>query len=200
MYLGPLDLPPGAFAFVFLLALRIIWSYVRMGLLVPATLISRGGFRPPTPAVQLLSRQPRGKQGKMTVKGVAFSVSRLRLANVDAIAVTHPTRADKWVVSLPGNGEYLLAGFGARLQLANQLGCSVIALDYRDVGGSDGLLLAADDMVEDAAHCVRFCEAQVAGTWQRHSHWRWPSSTRHIRTHHLLSDPRNLALARPPLV
>ena len=43
----------------------------------------------------------------------------------------------------------LLGGFGARLQLAHQLGCSVIALDYRDVGGSGGLLLAAEDMVDD---------------------------------------------------
>ena len=35
--------------------------------------------------------------------------------------------------------------------------------DYREVGRSTGLLLAASDMVDDAVACVHYCEAQLNG-------------------------------------
>jgi len=81
---------------------------------------------------------------------------------VSAATVTHPHAPGKWVVSLHGNGEYLEAGFGAKLQLAYELGCSVIACDYRGVGRSRGLLLSGSAMVSDAARCVAYCEGQLA--------------------------------------
>ena len=46
--------------------------------------------------------------------------------------------------------------------IPHQVGCSVIAYDYRDVGRSGGLLLGASGMVEDGARCVRYCEGRLA--------------------------------------
>ena len=46
--------------------------------------------------------------------------------------------------------------------IPHQVGCSVIAYDYRDVGRSRGLLLGASGMVDDGARCVRYCEGKLA--------------------------------------
>ena len=97
----------------------------------------------------------------MSAGGTTFEVERLRVGHVDVATVTNPGAPHKWIVTTHGNGEFLEHGFGHKLQLACELGCSVLALDYRDVGRSGGLLLSASEMVADAALCVRHLEARL---------------------------------------
>ena len=159
---GPLDLARGdlCYATALLVAARLVWSCIRLGLIMPTCLVSRSAA-PMTAIDRLLAKLPPNASSTVTVRQVALTVTRLRLDHVEALAVTHPQRPDKWLVVLPGNGEFLAAGFGAKLQLALQVGCSVVSCDYRDVGGSAGLLLSASEMVDDAARCVRHCEGLV---------------------------------------
>lgn len=167
MAVGPLGVPAAAstalHATVVLCALRIAFSTVRICLLMPSLLMSHGDLarRAGTRRDRRLADAAEGETCAMTMGGVRVGVTKLRLERrVAAVTILHPERRDKWVVSLPGNGEFLSLGIDAKLSLAASLGCSVIACDYRDMGTSPGLLLAASDMVADAAACVHYCEAQ----------------------------------------
>lgn len=173
LFLGPSDwgaeVAAVAHSVAVLLVARIVWTAVRMGLLMPSLLSSHGP--PMTQRPRMTQRDQRleelrAGQGAvaMQVRGVRFRVSRHALGRggVDAVAVEHPAQPAKWVVLLHGNGEFLRAGIDLKAELAAKLGCSVIAVDYRGVGRSAGLLLSADDAVDDAAEAVRYCEARVA--------------------------------------
>ena len=170
LWFGPMGaaahVETAALAAILLATLRIIWSCVRICLVMPSLLTScnpHGG--PITPTDRRLSELPPGGSRVVLAYGLRFTVRRLRLARgVDALAFEHPSRADKWVLSLHGNGECLQHYADAKLQLAAELGCSVIACDYREVGASAGMLLAASDMVADAALCVDYCERLVNGS------------------------------------
>ena len=167
LWFGPMGaaahVETAAVAAILLATLRIIWSCVRICLLMPSLLTSCKG--PATPIDRKLSEVPPGGSCVVLACGLRFTVRRLRLARgVDALAFEHPSRADKWVLSLHGNGECLQHYADAKLQLAAELGCSVIACDYREVGASAGMLLAASDMVADAALCVDYCERLVKGS------------------------------------
>ena len=154
-----------ALATTALLSLRILWTIIRLHLVMPACMISRTTAPPRSQRDRRLAELAVGDSCTMSKAGTQFDVSRLRLERgLEALAITHPLRSNKWVLTLSGNGEFLLdGGFETKLQLASDLGCSLIACDYRGVGRSAGALLAAADMVEDAAACVRYCEGALAG-------------------------------------
>ena len=126
-----------AFAAILLLTARIVWTWLRLCLLMPGVLMSscRAASGPVTPLDRRLSELLPG--GSCTVLGQSshrFTVRRLRLRRgVEALAFIHPSKPHKWVVSLHGNGEMLRHYADAKLHLATDLGCSVIACDYREV-------------------------------------------------------------------
>ena len=153
-----------ALAAALLVAARLIWTIVRICLLMPAVLISHG-HHSMSHRDRKLAQLEYDEDCVMMLAQTRFTVRRLRLQRgVDAVAVTHPRCANKWVVMLHGNGEWLLdGGFESKMRLAIDVGCSVIACDYREVGRSAGVLLAASDMVEDAATCVHFCQHELLG-------------------------------------
>lgn len=168
LMLGPREVDAststGLHVLALLLLLRLVWTTVLRTALMPSLLICHAG--PVTVRDRRLAQLAAGESCVLEMSRVRFKVSRLALGRggrVDAFAVVHPDVPDKWVLTLHGNGEHLLAGFERKLQLATQLGCSVIACDYREVGGSAGLLLTADDAMECAAECVRYCEARLGG-------------------------------------
>jgi pimeloyl-ACP methyl ester carboxylesterase len=153
-----------------LAALRLLFSSIRVGLLLPAICISRCLGSPPKlhrlhrlhgTDVKLSQLASDGSVTIMRKSDIDFRISRVRLVHVDAAVIEHPLRTDKWVLLLPGNGEALEIDFDSKLELARRLGCSIVACDVRDVGRSGGVLLSADGMVDDAAACVRYCEARV---------------------------------------
>lgn len=168
LLLGPSDVDAatsaGAHAAALLVVVRLVWTTVRFAMLMPSLLIAHAG--PVTVRDRRLAQLAAGEACFMQMGATRYKVSRHALGRggrVDAVAVEHPDRPDKWVLTLHGNGEHLLAGFDRKLHLATQLGCSVIACDYREVGRSAGLLLTADDAMECAAECVRYCEGQLGG-------------------------------------
>lgn len=161
LYCGPQGLPSRvettALVAILLLAARIVWSLVRIALLMPSTLISHA-WKAVTPIDRRLSELQPGEECAVAYRGVRFTVKRLRLKRgVSALAVIHPERSDKWVLPLHGNGEFNGVHFDdSKLRLAAEIGCSVISCDYREVGASPGMLLAAADMVDDAAECIAY--------------------------------------------
>lgn len=168
LLLGPSDMDAaastGVHAAALLLVMRLVWATVRSAAIMPSLLISRAG--PMTQRDRRLAQLAAGESCFMQRGATRYKVSRLALGRggrVDAFAVEHPERPDKWVLTLHGNGEHLLGGSDRKLHLAAQLGCSVIACDYREVGRSAGLLLTADDAMECAAECVRWCETRLRG-------------------------------------
>lgn len=147
-------------ALLLLTVLRLVKFILCAGLIMPSQLVScEPGQHSMDRRIAALGD---GESCDMVHMGTAFRVTRQRLGHVDAIAVEHPAAPHKWVLSLHGNGEYLEGGFVSKLTLALQMGCSVIACDYRGVGRSRGLLRSASAMVDDAACCVRYCEGRLA--------------------------------------
>lgn len=149
-------------AFIVLLSLRIVWCVVRTCLLMPSTVLSHA-WAPPTALDRRLAELRAGQSCTVLWDGAPYTVERLVLERgLDALAVVHHVRPDRWIVSLPGNGECLQVGFEAKIRLAAEVGCSVIACDWRDVGRSPGLLLTASDMVADAEVCTRYAVSRAS--------------------------------------
>ena len=102
---------------VLLLALRLVWTIVRVGLLMPALIISKVTRSGVTIDRTLAAMAP-GEACAMALSGTQFQVTRLRLGHIDAAAIEHPRASGKWIVTFGGNGEFLECGFGSKLQLA----------------------------------------------------------------------------------
>ena len=165
--LGPLDAPANVstalHAAALLVALRIAFNTIRICLLMPALILTDAALPGALPLPdRKLAAVGVGEPCSMQQGGTTFKVTKVRLErDVSAVTITHPRRSNKWVLSLHGNGEVLAYGIEAKLQLALELGCSVIACDFREIGTSPGLLLSGSDMVADAKVCVRYCEEQL---------------------------------------
>ena len=149
-------------ALVFLLAVRLIFTLIRSGMLMPALLISRISS-PIMPNDRRLAALAPGESCRMLFGRQSLTVTRLLLQGLEAVVVTHPVAPRKFIVVFHGNGEFIDCGIDQKLALAARVGCSVMAYNYRDVGGSSGLLLSASEMVADGVKCVQYCEGQLAG-------------------------------------
>ena len=101
IFLGPLDVPVGIstsiHAAVMLLALRVVWTVVRICLLMPSLLVSHT-VEPQSAFDRRVAELSAGESCAVQHRNLRYTVTRLQLGRgVDTLAISHPLRSDKWV-------------------------------------------------------------------------------------------------------